>query len=84
MKVSKLQAILAISVISVFLIITAIIALVPVVGGYPPDEYTKHLQTFSSLYSGIVGLIIGFFFGRKSEEGAGKGEKDCSGGDGNG
>lgn len=73
MRTSKLQAILAISVISVFLIITAIIALVPVVGGYPPEGYTKHLQTFSSLYSGIVGLIIGFFFGRKTDEGAAKG-----------
>lgn len=67
MKLTKLQAILAISVVGIFLTVSSIIALTPVIGGYPPGVYTKHLQTFSSLYSGIVGLVLGYFFGRRTE-----------------
>ena len=68
MSVTRLQAILAICVVGVFLVVTGIIALTPVLGGYPPGSYTEHLQTFSSLYSGVVGLIVGYFFGKKSED----------------
>jgi branched-subunit amino acid permease len=67
MKVSRLQSVLSIMVVGVFLAVTAIIALTPVIGGYPSDSYTEHLKTFSTIYSGIVGLIVGFFFGRKAE-----------------
>ena len=71
MKTSVLQAVLGILVVAGFIVITGIIALTPVVGGYPPAEYTEHLKTFSSLYSGIVGLVIGFFFGRKGGDSGG-------------
>jgi len=67
MKVSVLQGVLSILVVAVFLVVTAIVALTPVVGAYPPTQYTEHLKTFSSLYSGIVGIIVGFFFGKRSE-----------------
>ena len=66
MKNSQLQAILSIMIVGVFLIVTAIVALTPVLGGYPPDAYTEHLKVFSSMYSGIIGLIIGFFFGKRA------------------
>lgn len=69
MKVSRLQAVLSIMVVGVFLAVTAIVALTPVLGGYPPAQYSEHLKTFSSLYSGIVGLVVGFFFGRKTDAG---------------
>jgi hypothetical protein len=69
MSVSRLQSVLSIMVVGVFLAVTAIVALTPVVGGYPPDPYSEHLKTFSSLYSGIVGLVVGFFFGRRGEGG---------------
>ena len=65
-NVTRIQAILSICVVGVFLAVTAVVALTPVVGGYPPEPYTEHLKTFSSLYSGTIGLIIGFFFGKKS------------------
>jgi hypothetical protein len=68
LKISKLQAILSILIVGVFLIVTAIIALTPVLGGYPPEPFTEHLKTFSSLYSGIIGLIIGYFFGKQKED----------------
>lgn len=67
MKLSTLQAILSILIVAVFLGVTAIIALTPVLGGYPPEPFTEHLKAFSALYSGIVGLIVGFFFGRRSD-----------------
>lgn len=67
MKVTTLQAILSILIVFVFLFVTSIVALTPVLGGYPPQEYTEHLKTFSSLYSGIIGLVVGFFFGKRSD-----------------
>ncbi len=66
MQVSRLQAILSLCIVCSFLVVTAIVALTPVVGGYPPTEYTEHLKSYASLYSGIVGLIIGFFFGKRA------------------
>lgn len=67
MQVSKVRAIISILVVAAFIITTAIIALTPVVGGYPAKEFTEHLKTFSSLYSGIVGLIVGYYFGKGSK-----------------
>ena len=67
MKVTTVQAIISILIVSVFIIVTAIIALAPVVGGYPPEEFTTHLQHWGSLYSGIVGLIIGYYFPKPSQ-----------------
>ena len=64
MKLTTLQSVLSILIVLVFLIVTAIVALTPVLGGYPPEPYTEHLKTFATLYSGIIGLIVGFFFGR--------------------
>ncbi|GKS69656.1 hypothetical protein W03_16600 [Nitrosomonas sp. PY1] len=64
MKINTLQAILSILIVTVFLGVTAVVALTPVLGGYPPEPYTEHRKTFSALYSGIIELIVGFFFGR--------------------
>jgi hypothetical protein len=65
MKLTFIQGFLSILTVTVFLLVTAIIALAPILGGYPPDQYTEHLKTFASLYAGIIGLIVGFFFGRR-------------------
>ena len=67
MKLTTLQAVLSILIVSVFVMVTAIIALTPVLGGYPPETFTEHLKTFTSVYSGIIGLIIGYFFGKKAD-----------------
>ena len=64
MEISKVQAIISILVVAAFILATSIIALTPVLGGYPPEGYTEHLKTFSSLYSGIIGLIVGYYFGK--------------------
>jgi hypothetical protein len=67
MKVSRLQAVLSILIVGFFVLISAIIALTPVLGGYPPQPYTELLKTFSTLFSGIVGLIVGYFFGKHTD-----------------
>jgi hypothetical protein len=68
MHIGRVQAILSIIVVASFVLVTGIIALTPVVGGYPPAPFTEHLKTFSSLYSGVVGIVIGFYFGRKQTD----------------
>jgi len=66
MNISIVRAIISIVVVLGFFIVSAGIVLTPVIGGYPPEPYTDHLKTFGSLYSGIVGLIIGFYFGKRA------------------
>jgi hypothetical protein len=68
LTVSRVQAILSIIVVTAFVSVSTIVALTPVLGGYPPPEYTEHLRTFASLYSGVVGLILGYYFGQKGSE----------------
>jgi len=67
MKVSAVQAVLSILIVLVFLTVTATVALTPVLGGYPPEPFTEHLKTFTSIYSGIIGIIVGFFFGKHAQ-----------------
>ena len=65
MEISKVQAIIGILLIAAFIIVTSIITLAPVLGPAPTGAFTEHLKTFASIYSGIIGLIVGFFFGKK-------------------
>ncbi|MEA2095297.1 MAG: hypothetical protein U9P73_01205 [Candidatus Cloacimonadota bacterium] len=65
METSKVQAIIGILLVVAFIIVTSIIALTPVLGAAPAGEYTEHLKTFVSVYTGIIGLIVGFYFGKK-------------------
>jgi len=64
MNVNKMQAIISILVIAVFVIATCIIALIPILAERNPQLYTEHLKTFASLYSGIIGIIVGYYFGK--------------------
>ena len=65
MKVSKLQAILSIIIVTVFTLVTAIIALTPVIAGYPISPFKEHLKDWSSMYSGIIGILVGYHFPKK-------------------
>jgi hypothetical protein len=67
MSASKIRGILSISIVLVFLLVTAIIALAPVLGGYPVEPFREHLKDWGSIYSGIVGIIIGFYFPKSAE-----------------
>lgn len=68
MTVSRLRAVLSLLVVGSFVVVTAVLALAPVVGGYPPEGYSEHLKSYGSLGSGTVGLIVGFFFGKREEK----------------
>ena len=64
METSKVQAIISIIVVAGFVIFTGILGIVPVLADLELPGYTEHLKTFASIYSGITGLIIGYYFGR--------------------
>ncbi|HZC03521.1 MAG TPA: hypothetical protein VE844_19865, partial [Gammaproteobacteria bacterium] len=34
---------------------------------YPFSEYTERLKTYWSLYSGVMGLIVGYYFGKQQQ-----------------
>lgn len=67
MEVRPLQAIISIVVVSIILIVAAIIALAPVIGGYPTEKFTEHLKLWGSLHSGLVGLIVGYYFHKRGD-----------------
>jgi hypothetical protein len=49
-----------------FLGITAVLAIVfPLIGLASPDSMIAYLKDLSSIYAGIVGLIIGYYFGKR-------------------
>ena len=60
---TKVRGIITILIISVALIVMALIALAPIFGGYPTADFTDHLKTWGSLCSGLVGSVVGFYFG---------------------
>lgn len=64
MLISRVQAIIGITLVAGFVLTAVVIALTPAVGGYPVAEYTEHLKTFSSTFSGLVGIVVGYFFGK--------------------
>jgi ABC-type Fe3+-siderophore transport system permease subunit len=69
MKMRSVRAFLAIAVVGVFMAITATMALFPL---FSPSQvqlssYADFFAKTSSVYTGIVGVIIGYYFGRSSE-----------------
>jgi hypothetical protein len=67
-----IRAILAVGVVGVFMTITAVLALYPIFtgGNVEMNSYADFFAKTASVYTGIVGVIIGYYFGRsvKSEE----------------
>ncbi len=66
MRVSVPQAILSIVIVVGFVLAGITIALTPVIGGYPVDDYIEYLKTYSSLFSAWVGIVVGYYFGERS------------------
>lgn len=62
----QVRNILALVTVIGFIFITAVLAIVfPLFALAPVDKMIGYLKDISSLYSGIVGLIIGFYFGKR-------------------
>ncbi len=61
----KVRNILALVTVIGFVFITAVLAVVyPLAGLGKTDQMIAYLKDISSIYTGIVGLIIGFYFGK--------------------
>ena len=71
MKNETIRAILAVGVVGVFMTTTAVLALYPILSADNVDanKYADFFAKTASVYTGIVGVIIGYYFGRgKSDD----------------
>jgi hypothetical protein len=66
----KMRAVLALLVVGVFMVITAVMALYPLLSASNVDlgSYSDFFAKTSSVYTGIIGVIIGFYFGRSTSQ----------------
>jgi hypothetical protein len=66
MTTPKVRAVLAIVVVGTFMIITAVMALFPLFAKSNVDVegYADFFAKTASVYTGIVGVVIGYYFGR--------------------
>jgi hypothetical protein len=74
------RAILGLLVVGVFMLITAFMAIFPLVSPAKVvlNEYADFFAKTASVYTGIVGVIVGYYFGRSEDAkkpGAGGSEK---------
>lgn len=76
MRTSTVRSALAVSVVGVFMVITAVMALFPLFSKaqVPLSDYADFFAKTASVYTGIVGVIIGYYFGRTVETAAARKE----------
>jgi hypothetical protein len=55
---------IAIIIVIGFVFTVGVIGLVPVLGFGKTDISTEYLKTYFSIYSAVVGAIIGYYFGK--------------------
>jgi hypothetical protein len=62
---SRIRGYLALMVVGVFMVITAFMAIYPIITKQPIQiDYADFFAKTSSVYTGIVGVIIGYYFGK--------------------
>jgi hypothetical protein len=66
MNHTRIRAIIALTVIGVFMFITAFMAIFPLVSRQQVQltDYADFFVKTASVYTGIIGVIVGFYFGR--------------------
>jgi uncharacterized membrane protein HdeD (DUF308 family) len=69
MPIRRVRAILALVVVGVFMTITGTMAIYPLFGktNVALNEYADFFSKTASVYTGIIGVIIGYYFGRSEE-----------------
>ena len=69
MKDETIRAVLAIMVVGVFMLLTAFISLFPLWSDKAVEfsSYSDYFSKTSSVYTGIVGVIIGYYFGKETK-----------------
>lgn len=83
MGVDFVRAIIALIVVGVFMGITGFLAIFPLVTAQKIDTslYADFFVKTSGIYTGIIGVIIGYYFGRSHESVKTKG-KEAAGSEG--
>lgn len=69
MKPDNVKAIISLVLVIAFVITSSLLAIIPPLTGAPAGEYTEQLQNYWTLYSGVIGVIIGYYFGKKEKPG---------------
>jgi nitric oxide reductase large subunit len=65
----SVRAIIALSIVLGALLVCALLVLLPLLGGIQNTQnYTAMLKDFGGLFSGIIGTIIGYYFGKSSDQ----------------
>jgi hypothetical protein len=66
MSTDRVRAILAMMVVGVFMTITGFMAIFPLVApaNVELNAYADFFAKTASVYTGIIGVIIGYYFGR--------------------
>lgn len=69
MRASTVRATLAVMIVGVFMGITATMAIFPLFaqGNVELTQYADFFSKTASVYTGIVGVIVGYYFGRTTE-----------------
>jgi len=69
MKISTIRAVIALLVVGVFMLITGFMAIFPLVteAKVGLGDYADFFAKTASVYTGIIGVIIGYYFGRSEE-----------------
>ena len=73
MNLSTVRATLALMVVGVFMSITGFMAIFPLVteAKVGLGEYADFFAKTASVYTGIIGVIIGYYFGRSQDRQSG-------------
>jgi len=71
MSINIVRAIIALMVVGVFMSITAFMAIYPLVteAKVQLTDYSDFFVKTASVYTGIIGVIIGYYFARASTPG---------------
>jgi len=69
MGIRRVRAFLAIIVVGVFMLITGTMAIYPLFGktNVALNEYADFFSKTASVYTGIIGVIVGYYFGRAED-----------------
>lgn len=68
MNIHKIRTLLALILVGGFSIVCFLTVILVITGILQSKDGTEILKTFSSVYSGFVGLIIGYYFGKHEKE----------------
>ena len=66
MSINKVRAFIAIAIVGIFMLITGVMALYPLISETQVNlkDYSDFFAKIASVYTGIIGVIVGFYFGR--------------------